>query len=258
MPAVTVILLMTITMAACTTSPLAPALPAPPVHTRQTALPGLPPGLPAIRYTVQAGAFSTAERAERYAAALNADGLDAYYFIDTDGLYKVRFERYDTRTAARRRAEELKSRGIIDSYYIVRPAPGNMITDQAEALRRAIVDTARRFIGAPYRWGGESRSTGFDCSGLTMTVYRLNGLELPRSSGSQFSAGRPVDPQDIREGDLVFFSTSGGNRVSHVGIYAGGGRFIHAPGRGKQICTASLYNRYFARRFRGTRRYLRD
>lgn len=160
--------------------------------------------LPVIAFTIQVGAFSTTERASRYADQLAGYGLDTYYFIDTDGLCKVRFDRFETKYGARQRALELQSRGVIDGFYIVRPGPAGRNTDARENLQDGLVQTARRFIGTPYRWGGESARSGFDCSGLTMTVYRLNGLELPRNSRSQFRAGRPVTRGALQRGDLVF------------------------------------------------------
>ena len=209
--------------------------------------------LPAIDYTIQVGAFSTVERAARYAEQLAAVGLDAYHFIDRDGLSKVRFERFRTKTDARHRALELQARGLIESFYIVRPVRAG---PRRETLGSDLVRTARRFIGSPYRWGGTSARSGFDCSGLTMTVYRLNGLELPRSASAQHRAGAPVARSDMRPGDLVFFATGRRGRVSHVGIYTGRGEFIHAPGRGKTIRTAMLDNGYFRSRYKGARRYL--
>ena len=151
---------------------------------------------------------------------------------------------------------ELQSRGVIDGFYIVRPGPAGRTTEARENLQDGLVETARRFIGTPYRWGGESARSGFDCSGLTMTVYRLNGLELPRNSRSQFRAGRPVTRDALQRGDLVFFATGSRGRVSHVGIYSGQGKFIHAPRKGKTIRTASLSSGYFNTRYVGARRYL--
>ena len=116
--------------------------------------------------------------------------------------------------------------------------------------------TAERFVGVPYRWGGETSVDGFDCSGLTMVVYQLNGLNLPRTSGDQWLAGRPVEGRELAEGDLVFFATRGAGRVSHVGIYIGGENFLHAPRRGSQIQIASLSNDYYRVRYLGARSYL--
>lgn len=211
--------------------------------------------LPIIAYTIQVGAFSSSERAARLAQILKKHGLDAYYFIDSDGLCKVRFERFEAKETAHRRALELQSMGHIDGFYIVQPGSEKPATNPQLILRRNIVQTARRFVGTPYRWGGESVNRGFDCSGLTMTVYRLNGLELPRNSRSQFGAGKPIQRDALRMGDLVFFSTNRRNRVSHVGVYTGSGKFIHAPGRGKRIRTSSMTNGYFSHRYMGARRY---
>ncbi|NNF98355.1 MAG: hydrolase [Desulfobacteraceae bacterium] len=209
-------------------------------------------------YTIQLGAFSTTTAAARYAQRLMESGLDAYYFIDTDKLSKVRFGRFNTKSAAHIHALDLQDRGIIEVFYIVRPSSGarRRPVDPIRILRTDLVTTAHRFIGTPYQWGGTSANRGFDCSGLTMTVYRLNGLDLPRNSAAQFAAGTPLSRNSLEPGDLVFFATTGRGRVSHVGIYTGEGRFIHAPGRGKTIRTASLSSSYFKSRYKGARRYL--
>jgi cell wall-associated NlpC family hydrolase len=123
-------------------------------------------------------------------------------------------------------------------------------------LRTGIVETAESFVGLPYRWGGSSAEEGFDCSGLTMAVYQLNGLNLPRMSGDQFRAGTAVPREGLSEGDLVFFAISGGQKVSHVGIYVGDGRFIHSPGRGKAVRVDSLSDGYYDARYMGGKTYL--
>jgi cell wall-associated NlpC family hydrolase len=89
-----------------------------------------------------------------------------------------------------------------------------------------------------------------------MTVYQLNGLDLPRTSRQQWNTGTPVSRRHLSKGDLVFFATNGGRRVSHVGLYAGDNQFIHAPRRGQRIQTASLANSYYKKRYLGARRYL--
>ncbi len=213
------------------------------------------PSVPSIVYTIQVGAFSSAARAARLSEKLQQVGLDSYYFVDTDMYYKVRFERFDTKAVARQRALDLQQRGLIEVYYIVSPLSDSRRSNTAVNLQVKLVRTAHQFIGTPYRWGGVSAKTGFDCSGLTMTVFRLNGLHLPRSARSQFRAGRAVSKRALRQGDLVFFDTARRSRVSHVGIYIGGGRFVHAPGRGKDIRTADLNSSYFKRRYVGARRY---
>jgi hypothetical protein len=218
--------------------------------------PGLEQQLPSIQYTIQVGAFSAVARASKYADQLASQGIDAYYFIDDDGLFKVRFERFDTREAALSRAQLLQEKAIIKDFYIARPRLNLPAVDYLSVLREDLVHTARRFIGTPYQWGGASPKKGFDCSGLTQTVYRLNGLELPRNAFSQFHAGTPVSRESLQKGDLVFFATGRSRRVTHVGVYAGQGQFIHAPGRGKSIRTASLNNSYFKKRFLGARTFM--
>jgi len=210
-------------------------------------------------YSIQVGAFMNVDNAIRLTESLEEQGLSAYYFLHETGLYKVRFGNFPSKGAAAAKADSLASTGFIDDYYLVSPE------DYAAAkariygemhLRNEIVETAERFIGLPYRWGGSSPEGGFDCSGLAMAVYQHNGLNLPRSSREQYSAGTPVRPGELDKGDLVFFATSGGRRVSHVGVYAGDNSFVHAPGRGKTIRINSLSDRYYARRYVGARTYV--
>jgi len=210
-------------------------------------------------HTIQVGAFSNMNNAVRFTEKLQTKGLKAYHFRHESGLYKVRFGNYASKDFARKKAENLKSTGMIEEYYLVGPKDYAALSYQAknsDFLRNEIVRSAKQYIGVPYQWGGESPDTGFDCSGLTMVVYQLNGLELPRSSRQQWKAGRPVKRSHLEKGDLVFFATSGGNRVSHVGIYTGNGKFLHAPRRGRKIQVSSLSNSYYKSRYLGARSYL--
>jgi cell wall-associated NlpC family hydrolase len=84
----------------------------------------------------------------------------------------------------------------------------------------------------------------------------MNGLNLPRTSGEQFEAGTPVKRNELAKGDLVFFTISRGEKVTHVGVYAGDGSFIHAPGKGQTIRTDSLSDTYYEKRYIGARTYL--
>ena len=215
--------------------------------------------LPPMGYTIQIGAFTQMSNAVRLTQKLQTRGVSAYHFLHNSGLYKVRFGNYPSKDRARKRAENLHAKGIIESYYLVSPdeyATGKDRQYGAVAVRDSIVKTARQYIGVPYKWGGESPRSGFDCSGFTIVVYQLNGLDLPRSSRQQWKTGRPVKRNQLSKGDLVFFATAGGKRVSHVGIYQGGGKFLHAPGRGQKIKSAHLSDSYFRTRYLGARSYL--
>ena len=217
------------------------------------------PRLALIGYAIQVGAFSHLDNAVRLTQTLQLQGLEAYYFVHKTGLYKVRFGNFPSKEEARIRAEGLLARGIIRDFYVVGPEDYPALKDRGTArvrLRDEIVGTARSFLGVPYRWGGDSPDHGFDCSGLAMAAYQLNGLDLPRSSRDQWAVGSSVDRGRLSKADLVFFATSRGGRVSHVGIYVGNGQFIHAPGRGKTIRVDSLSDRYYRRRYAGARTYL--
>jgi len=215
--------------------------------------------LPLMRYSIQMGAFLNLDNAILLTQSLERQGLDAYYFRHNTGLYKVRFGDFSSKEVAYREARDLYARGIIDDYYIVGPEDYPQFRDRRKAeaqLRNEIIGTANRFLGVPYRWGGTSPESGFDCSGLSMVVYHLNGLNLPRTSREQWKAGSPVNRGHLSKGDLVFFDTRRRGRVSHVGIYIGGNKFVHAPAAGKRIRIESLSNGYYKRRYVGAMTYL--
>jgi len=210
-------------------------------------------------FVIQVGAFRNLDNAVRLTLSLNAKNLDAYYFKHESGLYKVRFGNYLSRRPAQEDAKRLKETGFIQEYFVVSPetyAISQSRQSGLEAVRSEIVTRAHSFLGMPYRWGGYTPEKGFDCSGLTMAVYDLVGLHLPRTSLAQFRSGTPVPKENLDRGDLVFFLSQNRNRISHVGIYTGEGNFIHAPGKDKIIRIESLSNQYFQNRFAGARTYL--
>ena len=230
----------------------APRKPAPDYH-----LPGA--RLDSIEYSIQAGAFSVLDNAVSFMNNLQQQGLEAYYFQDKDGLYKVRVGDFSSRAQAGQKAGELRRRGVLQEYFVVAPEsyPSARVAEKGtDYMRRRLVDTASEFIGIPYKWGGSSPDSGFDCSGLTMVVYRHNGLDLPRVAARQYRTGTPVSRNALQKGDLVFFDTRGSGRVTHVGLYIGNGRFIHAPSSGRDVTRASLYSPYFSTRYLGARSYL--
>jgi cell wall-associated NlpC family hydrolase len=143
------------------------------------------------------------------------------------------------------------------------PAGGEATGAAAPDLLRQVHDraseavlSAMNFIGVRYRRGGNSAETGFDCSGFTRYVFEHSlGLMLPRRADEQAAAPGlvAVTRQDLKPGDLVFFNTMR-RTFSHVGIYIGDNRFIHAPSHGKDVRTDDLSFAYWAKRFTGARR----
>ena len=107
-------------------------------------------------------------------------------------------------------------------------------------------------LGAPYKWGG-SGPKNFDCSGLVRYVHDQLGISTPRTAAEQFSAAKPVSMNRLSPGDLLFFRIKGG-RVSHVAIYTGEGRFIHAPQTGRPVELRTLDDEYYAPRLAGAGR----
>lgn len=126
-----------------------------------------------------------------------------------------------------------------------------------EANSANLAFRALGLVGKPYRSAGADPRIGFDCSGFVVYVYRdVFGLPLPRSTGAQYAmALRSPRRGALVTGDLVFFDT-GGNGISHVGIYVGEGRFVHAPNHGGRVRLDHLDDRYWKERYRGARRVL--
>ncbi len=126
-----------------------------------------------------------------------------------------------------------------------------------DELRRQLVETALMYRGVPYVYGSESPQA-FDCSGFTRFVYtRVTGLSLPRSARGQYADGTPVSKEEAKPGDILGFDTFGSG-PSHVGIYLGDGKVIHAASAGSQtgVIVSKLSDKYYAERWLGVRRYL--
>ncbi len=113
---------------------------------------------------------------------------------------------------------------------------------------KKILKIAKTQLGKPYRYGGRSPKTGFDCSGLVQYSYKMAGISVPRTTRQLYNAARPIKRKHLKAGDLVFFRINRG-KISHVGLYLGNSKFIHAPSSGKQVNIASLNNRYWRKHF---------
>ena len=120
-------------------------------------------------------------------------------------------------------------------------------------LRTQVVFTAMQMVGVPYLWGG-STPTGFDCSGLVQYAYSNAGLQLPRTAAAQFAASTPLTLENAVAGDLLFFNDR--NRPSHVAIYLGEGRFVHAPNGGSRVSLDNLASSYWRTHFSGAGRII--
>lgn len=116
-----------------------------------------------------------------------------------------------------------------------------------------VVSVASQYLGTPYKWGGATPETGFDCSGLVAYSYAQVGVNLPRTSRAQFEYVKPVNYRFLKPGDLLFFRLRS-TRVSHVGIYIGENQFIHAPRTGKDVSVANLLSKFWRKRFVGAGR----
>jgi len=117
--------------------------------------------------------------------------------------------------------------------------------------RNQIALTALGLLDTPYRWGGRGPATGFDCSGLVSHVFREGAGLLVQGSAAQLGQrARPVQATQLLPGDLLFFNTLG-ERHSHVGVYVGDGRFVHASNPRSGVRIDRLSNRYYAQRFEG-------
>jgi cell wall-associated NlpC family hydrolase len=139
-------------------------------------------------------------------------------------------------------ARSAKSDRVVKSHRVV----------HSEAFAAHGVKFAKKLLGVPYRWGGSSPRSGFDCSGLVSFVYRHFGIEVPHSSYGQFALGKKVPRRALHPGDLVFF-----DGVGHVGMYVGRGRFIHALHSGTRVQISKLSESWYRSRYDGARRLVR-
>ena len=159
--------------------------------------------------------------------------------------------------------------GYISPDYVTIVPYQNVVTASASAARTSsgtasaatgtrqqIVDYAAKFLGCKYVYGGNTPS-GFDCSGYVKYVFKHFGVELTRTSANQYANSVKIKKSELQVGDLVFFSqTAGSSKVGHVGIYVGGGQFIHAAAPGKGVRYDSLSSDYYSSHYIGSGRVL--
>ena len=140
----------------------------------------------------------------------------------------------------------LADRGLISQMEQLRQRMSQQASD--------LVVNAMGFLGVPYRRGGNTAESGFDCSGFVRAMYEQTvGLVLPRRARDQAAVTETIERQDLQPGDLVFFNTMR-TKFSHVGIYLGDNKFIHSPKPGEQVRIDDMRQAYWDRRFNGARR----
>lgn len=128
---------------------------------------------------------------------------------------------------------------------------------QPSAAAEEVLFAALGLVGTPYRYGGNTPDSGFDCSGLIGYVYRgAAGMALPRTTSAMSTLGVGVSRNALQPGDLLFFATSGGRKVSHAAIYVGEGRFVHAPSSGGTVRLDRLSDRYWQQSYLSAKRVL--
>ena len=159
----------------------------------------------------------------------------------------------DDRSAADPVLQLLQDKGFVSRESA---NEGSALVRQVRDVASELVLSAMNFLGVPYRRGGSSADDGFDCSGFTRHIFEMSlGLVLPRRVDDQASASGllRVNREELRPGDLVFFNTLK-RTFSHVGIYIGDGKFIHAPRSGSEVRIEDMRQAYWDRRFTGARR----
>ena len=130
--------------------------------------------------------------------------------------------------------------------------------EETSPIAADVLFRALGLVGTPYRWGGNTPDSGFDCSGLIGFVYRdAAGISLPRTTRELIvMRAQDVSENNLQTGDLIFFATGGGSQVSHAGIYVGEGRFVHAPATGGTVKLDSLSKAYWQKAYLNAKRVL--
>ena len=177
---------------------------------------------------------STHELRDDYLARTQADPLGAYINDEDDG--------------------DIDDEDAQDVVYSAPSSRSSSLSIASPGASRAFASTALDFLGIKYRYGGNSPKSGFDCSGLVhYAAEKSLGLKLPRSSAGLAREGESIPRSELRKGDLVFFNTLG-RRYSHVGIYLGDHKFVHAPHRGSVVRIEDMNETYWQKHYTGARR----
>ncbi|BDR65054.1 C40 family peptidase [Clostridium tetani] len=182
------------------------------------------------------------------------------FFAILFGLNKVNIVKADAPIRTTNSlSKKVVTANVKTNKYIVVPKKdtGSLQSKNGDSLSRGssrgvdLVSYSYQFMGKPYVWGA-SGPNSFDCSGFTAYVYKNFGVNLDHYTGSQYEEGKPVSKSELISGDLIFFNTT--SSISHVGIYVGGGQFIHASSGGGKVIVSDLSGSYYVSRYAGARR----
>jgi len=129
----------------------------------------------------------------------------------------------------------------------------NQKIKKSKLTKRDVIKTAKSFLGTKYVFGGNTKK-GIDCSGFIKTVMKKHGKNLPRTASQQASSGKHINKKKLRPGDLVFFKNTYKRGISHVGIYLGNNKFIHASSGAKKVTISNLNKKFYQQHYAGARR----
>jgi cell wall-associated NlpC family hydrolase len=195
-------------------------------------------------------ANSTSTSSDSDAAADDSEIVDPTEAIGAPAVAEAPEQQPATTAVLRDQAPDSGELGV---EYQLSVRDSASFLDRLSARFKRLVEQAMTYLGTPYRRGGTTRR-GVDCSGLVGAVYGEQGLDLPRTAAQQFAEGVAVAASDLRPGDLVFFRDTYKRGISHVGIYIGDGRFLHAAGRRHGVIVSELSRTYYRIRYAGARR----
>lgn len=185
--------------------------------------------------TVTASTLNVRESASTSAPVVTQIHRDGQVVVvdSADGWYKVSFG---------------VASGWVSAKYLSVTESNSEVTSRGSSLGSQIVSYAKNFMGTRYVWGGSS-SNGVDCSGFVKLVYNNFGINVNRVAADQAKQGTYVSTAGLNEGDLLFFATSGGSNINHVGIYIGNGKFIHASSGAGKVTVSDINSKFYSSHF---------
>ncbi len=181
---------------------------------------------------------------------LKSDVLKAGRKLRIPGAVKNAVQPAESKPLPKRLAQESPAPPQLSRQAAVEDADS-----EDPSIRHRLVQAGFQFLGVRYRLGSISEKNGFDCSGLVKKVFSIFNIDLPRTSREQFQQGQKVDRENLQKGDLVFFS-SGGKTPTHVGIYIGNDKFLHAARKARQVIVSDLNKIWYSMRYLGARRVI--